>query len=480
MEQKLFDTASKLPESNLSFEDIRSCIKTPSPVRRRPVASLAACAILLICVCFGLYACAEIEEYNDAVEFFDEHDLSTEGLSRGEIKAVYRDIITESFTYEKTAAVIEKSQSRIPGYEILQNNTLPNPSTSIGDTDSKFWVNSHSYTGSVRYAMERNWGYREESHIEKYDNDQLIWQITIRDFRLTGCSVLSDGIIAFGTSHTYGNQSSNAWIAKYSADGQLLWQRELDHGFDKEEVVFVLENTDGSYAAISWGDYNYLCLSQHTVDGAETLCKKTEISNYNISNAARLGNGYFVQLDSYVNNEHAKIVKIDAKGNITDSYSYSEGDAYYFITDMIEFDGKVYLSAYAVPKPEDESRNAGGRTNIATVLNYLHDRNIWSISPEELTPIVRDNNTAILLVCDPDSCQPEEFYSVEGSIGSTLALSGCGTLQWNVESITDTFYSPYTSAYTIGGSCQVFRYSFSGDGTLVNQEKTGETTPYYR
>lgn len=480
MEQKLFDAASKLPETDLSFEDIRSA--TPLPGKpRRPVATLAACIALLVCICFGLYACAEIEEYNDAVEFFNEHDLSTEGLTWVEIKAVYRDIITESFTYDKTAEVIEKSHGKIPGYEILQENTLPGPSTTFSEEDGKIWVNTHSHTGSVRYAMEQNWGYRDKSYIEKYDNDQLIWQIPIWDFRLTGCSVLSDGIIAFGTSHTYyAKQASNAWIAKYNTDGKLLWQRELDHGFHNEEVHFVLENTDGSYAAISRGDYDYLCLSQHTFDGTETLYRKTEVGNYGIWNAACLGDGYLIQIGSYMTNEHAKIVKVDALGSITDSFSYSEENAYYYITDMIEFEGKVYLSAYAVPKPEDENRDAGGRHDIAVVLNYLHDNNIWEMVPEELTPIVRENNTAILLVCDPGSGEPEEFFSVQGSLGGKLSINDSGMLLWDVESITDTFYSPATSAFTIGGSCQVFRYSFSGDGALVSQEKTGETTPYYR
>jgi len=477
MEQKLFDAAAKLPKTDLSFEDIRATTPLPGKTRRS-VASLAACIALLVCVCFGLYACAEIEEYNDAVEFFDEYDLSTEGLTRGEIKAVYRDIITESFTYTKTAEVIEKSQSRIPGYEILQKNTLPDPSTPIGDSDGRIWVNSAIHSDTVRYAI-RNASIRH-SYIEKYNQDQLDWQIMV-DCAYPGCSVVSDGIIVFGTSLTYyGKQPYNAWIAKYDTDGNRLWMRELDHGFDKEEVAFVFENADGSYGVISRGFYDHLCVSQYSADGTELFYKVTEVGNYGIWNAARLGDGYLVQLGSYVNNEHAKIVKIDAQGNITDSYSYGEEDAYYFITDMIEFDGKVYLSAYAVPKPEDESRDAGGRHDIAVVLNYLDDNDIWEIPSEELTPIVRENNTAILLVCDPDSGEPEEFYSVEGSIGSKLAISETGTLLWDVESITDTYYSPYTSAYTIGGSCQIYRYSFSDTGTLIRQEKTGETTGYYR
>ena len=58
---------------------------------------------------------------------------------------------------------------------------------------------------------------------------------------------------------------------------------------------------------------------------------------------------------------------------------------------MIEFNGNVYLSAYAVPKLADEEQSAGGRYEIAAVLNYLFDNGIWDISSEELTPMVREN-----------------------------------------------------------------------------------------
>jgi hypothetical protein len=37
-----------------------------------------------------------------------------------------------------------------------------------------------------------------------------------------------------------------------------------------------------------------------------------------------------------------------------------------------------------------------------------------------------------------------------------------------------------TSAFTIGGTCYVFRYTFDETGMLVSQEKTGEVVGYHR
>lgn len=147
---------------------------------------------------------------------------------------------------------------------------------------------------------------------------------------------------------------------------------------------------------------------------------------------------------------------------------------------MIEFNGKIYLSAYAVPKPAEENQGAGHRYEIDAIVNDLFENDIWGISSEELTPMVRANDTAVLLVCDPSVGTPQEFYSVKGSLAGNLALSDSGMLLWDVESITTTFSSPGTNAYTIGGTIRVFRYTFDDNGTLISQEKTSEIINYYR
>ena len=93
---------------------------------------------------------------------------------------------------------------------------------------------------------------------------------------------------------------------------------------------------------------------------------------------------------------------------------------------------------------------------------------------------MRENYTALLLICDPTSGTPQEFYSVKGSLGGTLRVSHTGMLLWDAESITSTYYSPATSAFTIGGTSTVFRYAFDEAGQLTGQEKTGDMVDYRR
>ena len=99
--------------------------ETPAGRRRAPAyrkwLALAACLALTVTL-MGVAFAAEAREYGAAVAFFDENGLSTEGLSRSDVKAVYRDITSQHFTYDKTAEVIERA---VPGLEISQRDPTP-------------------------------------------------------------------------------------------------------------------------------------------------------------------------------------------------------------------------------------------------------------------------------------------------------------------------------------------------------------------
>ncbi len=161
-----------------------------------------------------------------------------------------------------------------------------------------------------------------------------------------------------------------------------------------------------------------------------------------------------------------------------DSFTYEGDDCDCHLTDMVEFGGQVYLSAYAVPKQNDTRK----RYEINDILDYVFSKENhgWDISSEELTLLVRDVYTAVLLMCDPAGGTPKTFYSVQGSLGGRLSVNDAGQLEWDVESITSTHYSPATSSFTIGGICKVFRYSFDAAGNLIRQVDTGEAVPYRR
>ena len=484
IDEKYIDDATmfalkKSPSVTDSFAE-RSCSENQSAgssearPRRFRWGVAAVCVALIVVIGSAAFAfAAEIKEYNTAIAFFEKNGLSAEGLSRSDVKEVYRDIITKSFTYDKTADVIRQT---VPGWEIQQNEPTPEELAAIWDKNTLQDLISQNGTSNIIF-IEYGSDSFNKSILKRYQNGNLLWRAEFTDFYVNGYSHTKDGTAVWGWNETESSQeTSYPWIALVDDNGNMLWQHRLNHGFANEYVASILSNGDGTWAVISRGDNNYLCLSCYDVDGKELSFHKTEIGNLGIWNAARLGDGYIVQLGNLMSRDTALLYKMDCEGNILESFSYEADDDAYYLTDMIEFGGHIYLSAYAVPKQSDE----GGRDEIADILDYAFAKEDPDISSEELTPLVRDYYTAVLLICDPEDGIPKTFYSVKGSLGGKLYVNESDQLEWNVESVTSTFYSPATSSFTIGGSCKVFRYTFDLTGTLISETDTGDTVQYRR
>ena len=183
----------------------KSGLATPKAKKRfvKRALLLAATFALLLAVALGAVACAaEQKEYRKALAFFEEHNLSTEGLTRGEIKKVYRDITLRRFTYSKTAEVIEKSvwSQHLEGVEILQNDPTPEEIEDIWErlkenVGSGYAVISAEADNGIRYETLRD---ETSDFIECYEADQLRWsfELTLKSERCIALHSLADGLIA--------------------------------------------------------------------------------------------------------------------------------------------------------------------------------------------------------------------------------------------------------------------------------------------
>ncbi len=455
---------------------------------------LPAAVCLVLMAGIGGYAiAADDKEYNSAARFFEENGLSAEGLSRAEVKAVYRDITTKSFTNSKTAQVLKNS---IKGTEILPKEPTPEELETLWNNN----VSIDHFSGSedavkyvIDYVSEPEAKYYEWDKItvECKQNGNTLWktefptlgknwgddELYIETGVMTSSGTALYGQITHWTNVTESSKSDpvdHGIITRVDENGNKLWQRELHHGFRDECIKAVLDNGDGTWAVLSKGDFEYLCVTQFDIDGNELSFSKTmpdEGNDIDILNAIRLGDGYLVQLDS---SNGANIVKLGRDGKIMDKFVYESDDCDYRITDMAEFEGKVYLSSYAMPEKSSESWR-----EIDDILDGLIKENGMEITNEELTPLLRDNYTAVLLVCDTKTGIPETFYSAKGSLGGELDVSD-DTLRWNAESINGASYFPYTSSFSVALNCKVYRYSFDKTGALLGCEDMGETTRKFR
>lgn len=404
--------------------------------------------------------------------FSEEDGRAADDLNRSD---VFRDISVRRFIDDGATGAIRQT---VPGLEIQQEEPTPEEMAAPGD--KTVWKSSLPEAGvgyRIDYLekLDEQLGFEvfDKSILECYQDGDLLWTAEFTNFWVEDSLYTTVGTAVWGQNDTWSStQPIYGWLARVDDKGTVLWEHRLSHGFDYESIAAVLDNGDGTWAVISRGDFNYLCLSQYDTDGNERLFQKTEVGKSGIWKAARLEDGYLVQMS----HDPAFLVKLDHGGTVLDSFRYEGDDCLYYLTDMASFGGQLWLSAYAVPKQTD----AGGRDEIANILNDVFERENWEISSEELTPALRDNYTAVLLLCDMESGVPTTFYSVKGSLGGPLSVNDAGQLQWDVESLTSAFFSPFTSSFTIGGTCKVFCYTFDVSGKILRQEDTGEAVPYRR
>lgn len=438
-----------------------------------------AASMALVCLAGGVGLAVEVRAYNEAVAFFEEYDLSMEGLTRAEIKEVYRDITTNSFTYAKTAQVIGESVAKntVGGWSIAQEEPTAEEMRTLWETiranggltrPAGIW---YDYRNLEAYSSDPYGAPTQWAVVERYEDGELVWSTEVRPFGVYGLTELADGILVWG-EQIYGRQwNTMAWLCRLDDEGEILWIKPMTNGFTDEYITAVVEREDGTLAVLSRGELKVICLTVYSPEGERLSFFQNEEMGYGISCACRLGDGFLAALGSY----GQKFAKLDGEGRITEIFDYDSGDAVIRISEMAEYGGQIYLSGYSVPV----AKAGSGHQEIAPVLEYVYDGH-WDITGEELTPLVRDNYTALLLVCDPETCRIESFYEVPGSLGGRLTAGANGELLWDVKSIASTYYSPATNAFTVGGICQVYRYAFAPDGTLLGQSKTGEVTSFSR
>lgn len=461
-------------------------------VPKRARAAIAACLVLIIGLGVGGYAYAEAKEYKEAVMFFEENGLSTDGLTRAEIKAVYRDITTESFTYGKTAEVIAHNSEakHIPGWEMALNfETLDSK------TVKELWeaydrrVNSEGirYYNSVMYVHhDEGDGWNEEvgSYIEKYDGTELVWRTELEGLYVEKRIVCADGLfvqcIGFDS-----NYNSHIRLIKLDGDGKALWN--VSYGETSEHVSSVLSEEDGSFTLFSHpahGGTGYV-FGRVGGDGRLISRKRVELDRKLVNCAAHFNGGYLAKLFDYKNNGQASFVMIDREGDITDSFAYSSEDEYWFTRDMIEYEGRIYLSVLAMPKEgtyviPEEPNYVNERHCMQPALdhafeNWQHDEGSFAgAEVDGLTDKIRERVRAILLVIGPEGGEPTEFYSVPGCTAKELSIGENGELVWKVGNIIGSYFSPATSAFSLQATGKVVICRFGADGGLIGRTETDE------
>ena len=486
-------------------------IRRSIPLRKLIAASLAA-----VLLAGGIGVAVDAMGYKQATDFFARNGLSTQGLSRQDVRAVYRDIITKSFTYEKTDDVIaEGIEKNVPGYEITADMDDPEDLRQLweswtrgelekvvvdgvinefdGDTYQKgVWYDAE---GISIYNPDKARSETRETVVYKYQDDTLCWESTVpfiaRLMKPIGeCTVVIGEKEIFSElipeSASLPKADSSEQIAFLDKNGQLLWHKQFE-----EEADIAFLDTDWAFDN---GDESFTLFTRSTrtengevvrtvliwrfgLNGEQLAYKEFDIGQYGLSNVTQLM-GHYVLLQN-IDKMAPKLTIIDADGEAMTGAEYQITDQLQSIKDVVQGGNYFYISARTMLAGEGEDEI--GRPNVAL---SQEKKTLWeqrdTLSEKELLERIRSHYTAVLLRCDIETGEIESFYSVPGVIADKLEVSDEGKLVWHLQSLTQAEMQeiPNRNAYLIRGTSVIYRYTFDGKANLIKTENTGELATY--
>ncbi len=451
----------------------------------RRAALIAACVALLAGILVGCYV-AEQNEYNSAVRFFDLNNLDTAGLSRDDIKRVYRDMTTESFSRDESAELLlqnsdnkeiyatGKSTDRVEGLNISIMNSANN--ADIGTIEQLYGrYPSDDAVGHGNIPDKTMYFVGDE--LEKTAASETVWRTKLphcyEDYYISNGKALIWGSYIYDTKHDY-MHTSVALID--DSNGKLLWEKTLDtkYNFDEDAVATINDNGYIGMLTLATDDRfseEKMLVFRELDDSGEIVTEQEQEQSIIFNNRiTALSDGWLAEVSYSLPQDSLadRLIKLSPAGEIQAVWALEDADdTEYEVVAMTEYDGKIYLSVQA--------RWYGSQ---------LYDDLVWDDpSDSGFTDTLRDTArevfSSVLFVCDPDSGKPEEFYSVGGTMPGSLSVDDGGCLVWHVGRIVKCGYCPYASSFTFYGFTRRYDYTFDSDNNKLKEEKTDIFNSFY-
>lgn len=513
IDDKYTDEAVKSKETGLTkgSVDRQNKRKSAASVRVKWIAVAAGIALTILAGSTAVAINAEATEYKKAMSFFEDNDISVEGLSREEIKAVYRDIINNRFENEKTAEVIKKN---VPGYEISPEE--PTAEELAEAWKNRIWIGEKvdsEYTYEMDFVMgddeEVGFGQTlQKSVVTCLKNGEKLWTVDIEHMWVLQGKILhcSFGTLLWESFRIADGPSNIRYFNKMvcvSDDGTKKWEKLFEHG-TSERIYNVLEREDGTVAVFSTHYEKEVPEDRAPADTQEYLCvcildgegNENSVVSSIVGKGGRVGsvtvseNGYLVTITNIEGGKTA-VFRTDRVGKVLGEYGYEADDRAYDIVDQIEYEGKLYISAYSYPKKSEDS-GTPTRFEMFDAMNeyvypFIADKSLEEIhgiiESEEylagLLEVARRTFSAVLLICE-DGGEPTAFYSIKGSMGSKLKINEEGQLEWLTIDLRNARMSVVYNSWYARMSGAVYRNVFDTDGKLIRQEDTGEIDGFGR
>lgn len=430
----------------------------------RKIAVLAMAALLLVAGGVTVVA-QEAKAYNEAIDFFEEYNLSAEGFTRSEVKKIYKDIITESFTYEKTEEALANS---FEGYEI---QAKPLDSEGL----KRVWMVCRWLGAGGRTQMSEVDGYeyvvleREDdtNGLQQLKDGAVQWSIYPEEINCSDIAPVGDKVAVCGRLPD--DPEYTVRLALFNEDSTLAWVKQYSRPFGFGNVRYPLYCTDETITVIERDFDHSMWILTLDLDGniveEERVYRSSGFADFEA--VVRIG-------DDYLFDTGDKLLR--QKGNQLEVLEqFGNDDWEYHFDGMVEFNGLVYLTGTRMPK--HHNRSEGDAYD-----RFIEEHGKDGLTDEEVSEFFMENHTAMLMICDPETGEPKSFYTIPGASGGKLTVSG-GRLNWEVDRYTE-IESIYSESYYLSSgnlakiSADQWQYVFSLYGQIVGEKDTGRSTVF--
>lgn len=471
----LFNSQKEI-QDEIKFDDVKKHIDIISRKRRINVLKLIipiSVLMLSLSLLIGFVINKQTKlnnEYESALEFFNENNLESSNLSKQDMIDIQNDIESNSFSLTETLTLINKV--------ILASNLKVEIKTISSDIAKSVW----EYWKQIRekeqeeasqegyfVSYEDNDMYEIKTHITKKSSDGPLWDVKI-DYYVQKLSDFGDHILVLG--YTYSNDD-NIKITKISSDGDIIWQKDYDVARNTK-AVFI---DDNQYVLFTSFYSNSFTLTKLDYDGNILSTEIKQIGSLFIDNVYKFSDFYLLVLKDSYDGENS-LARMTKNGDIEYSFTILSDDYKYMFVDAIEYNGKLYLSSYAVPTVSFESNVIRGE--ISGIIEEIFEKtqnDFDDITDEYVMELVCDNYDAVFFVCD-DIDGLIELDRIDGAIGNKITIED-EKIIWSYEKFVNAMFSPYTNSFSIGAVTNVYERYYQ-DGKILFEIKTDELLIFRR
>lgn len=465
-------------------------------LNKKRILTVCMSVILMIGGLTGYAMWAEAKEYQQAIAFFEEYDLPTEGLSRSDIKAVYKDITLKTFSYEKTIEILNTISTELYSVDLGTKNQqdLEN----FWNCRNAFQNTSPTLNNGIHYIIEDSSEAINErypkTNIKKYNGQTLLWSTTVNHSLYCENSNFIEcpqGTILYGITA----EKNSQWfgiVMMFDKQGKLLWENisekadsEFNAGLlDEDQIVIFGKRFYDDFNGIRHWSFLY-----HVYDLQGNLVKSSQqlLQQYrNVSAAVKIGDSYLVKFSGFNPGdarETSELITVSKQGTFIEQFTYSQDGKNYFIRDIFSYGGKIYLSAL-LPNIENVDFEHKFQILESEFSHAWEKGNSEEIKmPENFKKQLRDlfieQYTAVLLVCD-DNGKISTAYTCPNARGGTFSLSSNHNLEWQVLRVDDVqCASPMLSSRRVDIAATEFRFVFHENGKLLEKDEIGTVSLFY-